>query len=143
MGKKKRTLEASAEGPNPKPSVDNQSAVAASLYELPQHSRQASFSLLYLFVFSCMMFTLPFVSFFGTRHVLDTYFDVSAFQRTVYSVLAAVVTVNGIIVAYAALGYNEEEYDDQGNKIDQSVNKKSSLEAKKKPNNKKNKPKLI
>lgn len=90
-------------------------------YSLPQHNRQAAFSLLYLFVFSVMMFTLPFAAFFGVRNYLNEHMQVTQFQNTFYSVLSCVLTVNLIIVAYAVVAYRETEYDDQGNVIDQSV----------------------
>lgn len=152
MAKNKRALEvASAVAPDessPVTEVPDQSQQQRP--ELPQHSRQASFSLLYLFLFSCMMFSLPFGAFYGVRHVLNTQFDVSAFQTTVYSVLATVVTVNLIIVAYAVLAYNETEYDDEGKEIDQSRFQApppsfapAAVVKSVKPNNKKNKPKLI
>lgn len=90
-------------------------------YSLPQHNRQAAFSLLYLFVFSVMMFTLPFAAFFGVRNYLNEHMQVTQFQNTFYSVLASVLTVNIIIVSYAVVAYRETEYDDHGNVIDQSV----------------------
>lgn len=149
MGKTKRGLEVSA-AVSEESSVSEEPQRSGASYELPQHSRQAAFSLLYLFVFSCMMFSLPFGAFYGVRHVLDTHFAVTAFQTTVYSVLATVVTVNLIIVGYAVVAYNETEYDEQGNEIDQSrfqapsptlVAHPSTKGSK--PNNKKNKAKLI
>lgn len=90
-------------------------------YSLPQHNRQAAFSLLYLFAFSVMMFTLPFAAFFGVKNYLNEHMQVTEFQNTFYSVLASVLAVNLIIVAYAVVAYRETEYDDQGNVIDQSV----------------------
>lgn len=90
-------------------------------YSLPQHNRQAAFSLLYLFVFSVMMFTMPFAAFFGIRNYLNEHMQVTQFQNTFYSVLASVLTVNLIIVGYAVVAYRETEYDDHGNVIDQSV----------------------
>lgn len=154
MAKNKRALEVTAanedESTPSVPAEEPQQRLAPS-YELPQHSRQAAFSLLYLFVFSCMMFSLPFGAFYGVRHLLDIYFTVTAFQTTVYSVLATVVTVNLIIVGYAVVAYNETEYDDQGNVIDQSRFQQaavapsiaSQVAKSTKPNNKKNKQKLI
>lgn len=90
-------------------------------YTLPQHNRQAAFSLLYLFVFSVAMFTLPFAAFFGVKNYLTNHTDVTAFQQTFFSVLASVLTVNLIICAYAVIAYRETEYDDHGNVIDQSM----------------------
>lgn len=91
-------------------------------YSNPQHSRQAAFSLLWLFVFSCGMFTLPFAAFFGVRNYVQVnYADATTFYVTAVSVLASVLTVNVIIVAYALLGYHETEYDEQGRELDQSI----------------------
>lgn len=98
-------------------------------YSLPQHNRQAAFSLLYLFAFSVMMFTLPFAAFFGVRNYLNEHMQVTEFQNTFYSVLASVLTVNSIIVAYAVVAYHETEYDEHGNVIDQSVMPAPLLEA--------------
>lgn len=92
-------------------------------YSLPVHSKQAAFSLLYLLMFSIMMFSLPFAAFFGTKHVLEEKFDITGFPNTCCSVLAAVVTVNLIIFLYAILAYNETEYDDNGEIIDQNPKK--------------------
>lgn len=89
-------------------------------YSLPQHNRQAAFSLLYLFVFSVAMFTLPFAAFYGVQNYLTNHMDVTSFQRTFYSVLASVLMVNLIICLYAVVAYRETEYDEQGNVIDQS-----------------------
>lgn len=86
-------------------------------YSIPVHSRQAAFSLLYLFLYSVLMFTLPFGAFFGVRHVLADTFDVTGFPNTCYSVLSAVIVVNLIIVLYAYKGYHETEYDADGNEI--------------------------
>lgn len=90
-------------------------------YSIPVHSRQAAFSLLYLFLYSVLMFTLPFGAFFGVRHVLADQFDITGFPNTCYSVLSAVIVVNSIIVLYAFKGYHETEYDTAGNEIVQDA----------------------
>lgn len=88
-------------------------------YSLPVHSKQAAFSLLYLLVFSIMMFSMPFGAFFATKNILEEEFDITGFANTCYSVLAAVITVNLIIILYAIVAYRETEYDDDGAVIDQ------------------------
>lgn len=91
-------------------------------YDRPQHSRQAAFSLLWLFVFSCMMFTLPFAAFYGVQHWVRTHWaDATPFEATAYAVLASVVVVNAIIGGYCLLAYCETEYDAEGREVDQSV----------------------
>lgn len=84
-------------------------------------SKQTSIALLYLLFYSTMMFTLPFGAFYGTRYVLEHEFGVTGFANTGFSVLAAVIVVNLLILAYAWHAYHEPEYDNEGNKLDPSV----------------------
>jgi uncharacterized membrane protein len=63
--------------------------------------------LAYFLLYSTAMFTLPFVAYVGTKYGLK-YFGVEGFANTVWSVLAAVVVVNTIILSYACKGYYEE-----------------------------------
>lgn len=86
---------------------------------VPLQTRLAVIALANLFLYSVAMFTLPFVAFFGTRHLLTEYYPVDKFIVTVWSVVAAVVVVNVIIIVYAYKAYHEKEYDDDGNEIDQ------------------------
>lgn len=74
-------------------------------------SKQSAFALLWLFVYSCAMFTMPFASFFGVRHILLTKYELDTFTVTCGSVIAAVITVNLIIVLYALQGYRDVEND--------------------------------
>lgn len=88
---------------------------------LPPHTRQATKALAILLFYSFLMFSLPFGVFFGVKYYLKDHFNVDGFQNTVWSVLAAVVTVNLIIMLYAYQAYHEKEYDDHGIEItDQS-----------------------
>ncbi|XP_041771739.1 uncharacterized protein LOC121593467 [Anopheles merus] len=82
-------------------------------YTIPLHSRQAAFAILWLLVYSFAMFTLPFGAFYGTRHVLADRFQIEGFPNTCGSVLAAVVTVNVIIMLYAFRGFREVEEEDR------------------------------
>lgn len=101
---------------------------------IPKETQRAVIALVYLFMYSTAMFTLPFIAFFGVRHILTDYYAVEVFTRTVWSVSAAVVMVNIIILLYAYKGYHEKEYDEHGNEIDQHsykpVAEKSSLDLK-------------
>lgn len=120
----KRQLEARAESSGDDETVNQNltsSSNSSNEYQLPQHQRQAAFSLLWLFVFSCLMFTMPFGAFFGVRHIVHERFpSAGQFAETGYSVLAAVLTVNMIIGMYALLAYHETEYDADGREVDQS-----------------------
>ena len=91
-------------------------------FEIPLHSRQAAFALLWLLVYSFFMFTLPFAAFYGTKHILADYFHVEGFPNTCGSVLAAVLTVNVIIILYALRGFREAEEDDQERKRNAELN---------------------
>lgn len=68
---------------------------------------QANMALLYLFFYSCLMFTLPFGSFFMARHFLSDHTDYQETTVTMLSVAASVVTVYIIIAAYVYHAYHE------------------------------------
>ncbi|XP_017880378.1 uncharacterized protein LOC108625128 [Ceratina calcarata] len=60
-----------------------------------------------LFLYSCAMFTLPFASFFGVQHIMNTEFHVDRFVTNCISVSAAVITVNLIIAFYIYQAFQE------------------------------------
>lgn len=86
---------------------------------VPAHTKRAVVVLAYLFLYSVAMFTLPFVAFFGVRHVLFEYYSFTLYAANAWSVFAAVLVVNTIICLYAYKAYHEKEYDEEGNEIDQ------------------------
>lgn len=96
---------------------------------LPVHKHQQANSLLFLFFFSSLMFSLPFGIFFGVRHLLTEVYIVEQFVRTCCEAGSAVLTVNILIICYAYKAYNEKEYDDEGNEIDQSLNLVEEVET--------------
>lgn len=53
-----------------------------------------------LLFYSLLMFTLPFIAFFGSKQVLKDYFHVTGFAQTAWSVASAVVVVNAIAFSY-------------------------------------------
>lgn len=86
---------------------------------IPNQTKQTAIVLATLFMYSVAMFTLPFVAFFGVRHLLTEIYPVDTFIVTVWSVAAAVTVVYIIIFAYVYKAYHEKEYDEHGNEIDQ------------------------
>lgn len=86
---------------------------------IPKQTKLAALALANLFLYSVAMFTLPFIAFFGVRHILTDYYPVDQFTRNVWSVVSAVVVVNVIIAMYVYKAYHEKEYDEHGNEIDQ------------------------
>lgn len=98
---------------------------------IPIQTKLAVIVLAKLFVYSVAMFTLPFVAFFGVRYLLSDYYHLETFVVTVWSVAAAVLVVNIIIIAYAYQAYHEKEYDEHGNEIDQHSYNPSQVESEK------------
>lgn len=86
---------------------------------ISEQSKRAAMVMAQLFLHSVAMFTLPFVAFFGVRHLLTEVYPVDRFMVTIWSVVSAVIVVNVIICVYAYRAYHEKEYDDDGNEIDQ------------------------
>lgn len=72
-------------------------------------SRQTSSALLYLLFYSILMFTLPFGSYFLTKHLLELHTTISQFGITAWSVIASVITIYIVIGLYAYHGYHEKD----------------------------------
>uniref|UniRef100_A0A336MKL6 CSON001424 protein n=2 Tax=Culicoides sonorensis TaxID=179676 RepID=A0A336MKL6_CULSO len=89
-------------------------------------TKQSAFALLWLFLYSCAMFTFPFAAFFGTRHVLQTKYELDPFTVTCSSVIAAVLTVNFIIVLYAMQGYRDIENENYSNESNETAKEPDS-----------------
>lgn len=87
---------------------------------IPEHSKQAAKALAFLLFYSFLMFTLPLAAFYGSKYVLEDYFNITGFPNTAWSVLVAVVTVNLIIVGYVYHAYHEKEYNEHGEELDEN-----------------------
>lgn len=53
-----------------------------------------------LLFYSLLMFTLPFLAYFGTRQFLHEYVRMTGFAQIAWSVASAVLVVNLIVFAY-------------------------------------------
>lgn len=62
---------------------------------------------LWLLVFSVLMFTFPFLTFYGVRSWLNESFDFTTFETNCFSVLASVLVVNFIICLYVYKAFCE------------------------------------
>lgn len=60
-----------------------------------------------LLFYSLLMFTLPFIAYFGSRRVLRDFLHVTGFAQTAWSVVSAVVVVNLIVFSYILKAFNE------------------------------------
>lgn len=80
---------------------------------------------LWLTAYSVLMFTLPFLGFYGVRSWLDESFpELSTFEVNCYSVLTAVLVVNVIVIMYVLKAVREKDppslsIEDVDNKKDQ------------------------
>ncbi|XP_073816666.1 uncharacterized protein [Musca autumnalis] len=63
---------------------------------------------LWLFAFSVLMFTFPFITFYGVRSWLQESFDFDTFQTNCFSVLASVLVVNFILCLYVYKAFSEK-----------------------------------
>lgn len=65
---------------------------------------------LWLMAYSVLMFSLPFLGFYGVRSWLDESFpEMSTFQVNCYSVLTAVLVVNAIVAMYVLKAMREKD----------------------------------
>ncbi|KAL3270188.1 hypothetical protein HHI36_009245 [Cryptolaemus montrouzieri] len=83
----------------------------------PNHKAQENRAILLLLFFSFLMISLPFGAYFGAQLVLSK-FGVNGFTNVVWSVSAAVLTVNLIIAGYIYMAFKEQEYNDDGTPIE-------------------------
>lgn len=71
------------------------------------------------FLYTIAMFTLPFIAYFGVRHIMITEFHTDRFFTNCVSVLAAVIVVNIIIGVYAYRALHETDSHDEPPKPDE------------------------
>uniref|UniRef100_A0A1I8Q1M3 Vacuolar ATPase assembly integral membrane protein VMA21 homolog n=1 Tax=Stomoxys calcitrans TaxID=35570 RepID=A0A1I8Q1M3_STOCA len=101
-----------------------QLAAAAQIKEnsqdVPADSSQATYvsedydnsstnAFMWLFAFSVLMFTFPFLTFYAVRSWLEESFDFDTFQRNCFSVLASVLVVNFIVCLYVYKAFSEND----------------------------------
>ncbi|XP_054737508.1 uncharacterized protein LOC129243989 [Anastrepha obliqua] len=72
----------------------------------------STIAFLWLVVFSILMFTFPFMTFYGVRSWLRESFDVTDFYVNCWSVLSSVFVVNVIICLYVFKAILEEKNSD-------------------------------
>ncbi|XP_022210708.2 uncharacterized protein LOC111066421, partial [Drosophila obscura] len=65
---------------------------------------------LWLLVYSFLMFTLPFLGFYGVQSWLqESYPALSVFEVNCYSVLTAVLVVNAVVALYVLKAFREKD----------------------------------
>jgi len=88
--------------------MDSKSKGYFQLEPNQNYSESASHALLGLFLFSCLMFTIPLLVFFGSKQILEEHFIVDPPYSQVVPIILSVVVVNIIIVAYVVKAFKEE-----------------------------------
>lgn len=81
---------------------------------------------LWLLVFSFLMFTFPFLTFYGVRSWLDEAFEFTTFQTNCFSVLASVLVVNFIICLYVYKAFRESTKPQQPSALEGNQESKKS-----------------
>ena len=78
------------------------------------YSESSNTALLGLFYYSMLMFTLPLLSFFGTKHILVNHTDVSPTYVQFAPIIVSVIVVNLVIVCYVIKAFREEAKENKG-----------------------------
>ncbi len=91
--------------------LDVISRLGQSTYEEPRTS-----ALLGLFLYSGLMFTVPLITFFLVKHIMEDEFNVSAPWNLYVPVLSAVVAVNAVIAAYVFKAFREDRKERESRK---------------------------
>jgi hypothetical protein len=64
-----------------------------------------------LFFYSCLMFTMPFGAFYGTRWAMTLYWEIEGFTNTCWSVASAVVVIHIIVFGFCYQAYKDDSKD--------------------------------
>jgi len=121
---KKQTLVSSTVVQPVKSEIESETSDSAE----EQSGDQSLEVFLWLMAYSVLMFTLPFLGFYGVRNWLDESFpELDTFSKNCYSVLTAVLVVNAIVAMYVLKAVREkdppalpvDEAEEEDNKKDQ------------------------
>lgn len=89
---------------------ENESEISDSPQSQEQSVDKSLEVFLWLMAYSVLMFTLPFLGFYGVRSWLDESFpDLDTFSKNCYSVLTAVLVVNAIVAMYVLKAVREKD----------------------------------
>lgn len=93
--------------------MENETETQEVVPFIPDETKNAVKALALLLFYSFLMFSLPFVAFFGVKHVLRDTYHIDGFVNTAWSVFAAVIVVNIIICAYIYHAYHDINSDEE------------------------------
>ncbi|XP_017874486.1 PREDICTED: uncharacterized protein LOC108621585 [Drosophila arizonae] len=110
MGKKSKKQSALAVAPVSSAVQPEKSEVEPNPEPEQQYVDKSLEVFLWLMAYSVLMFTLPFLGFYGVRSWLEESFpELSTFQVNCYSVLTAVLVVNTIVAMYVLKAVREKD----------------------------------
>ncbi|KRG00824.1 uncharacterized protein LOC26527164 [Drosophila mojavensis] len=110
MGKKSKKQSALAVAPESSAVQPEKSEVEPKPEAEQQYVDKSLEVFLWLMAYSVLMFTLPFLGFYGVRSWLEESFpELSTFQVNCYSVLTAVLVVNTIVAMYVLKAVREKD----------------------------------
>ncbi|XP_052839920.1 uncharacterized protein LOC128254448 [Drosophila gunungcola] len=105
MGKKNRKQQAEAVAA----AIDDPPAVVEPVEHCPQEEDTSTEVFLWLLAYSVLMFTLPFLGFYGVRSWLQESFPhLDIFTVNCWSVLTAVLVVNLVVAMYVLKAFREK-----------------------------------
>ena len=79
------------------------------------YSESSSSALLGLFFYSMLMFTLPLLSFFGSKHLFEYHWELSPTYKQFAPAIIAVVVTNLVIISYVIKAFREEAKENSTN----------------------------
>ena len=82
------------------------------------YSESSSNALIGFFCYSALMFTLPLLSFFGSKYFLENYWSLSPSYQKFAPAIISVLVVNAIIICYVIKAFKEEAKENKATKID-------------------------
>uniref|UniRef100_A0A1A9W4M6 Vacuolar ATPase assembly integral membrane protein VMA21 homolog n=1 Tax=Glossina brevipalpis TaxID=37001 RepID=A0A1A9W4M6_9MUSC len=91
----------------PSENIDPVTTEPSELLEPSEDDIDSPDAYLWLLVFSTLMFTFPFLTFYGLKSWLLESFKLTIFQVNCFSVLASVLVVNFIICLYVFKAFRE------------------------------------
>ena len=82
------------------------------------YSESSSNALIGFFCYSALMFTLPLLSFFGSKYFFENYWSLSPSYQKFAPAIISVLVVNAIIICYVIKAFKEEAKENKATKID-------------------------
>lgn len=106
--------------PNDAPTT-SQPNTSNQFFQVPEgasYGENRNSALLALFFYSCLMFTVPILLFFGVQQILRDSYDVGSPWDMLAPAIVAIASVNLIIIAYVMRAFREDSREKSALKSD-------------------------